>query len=401
MKLIETLRIIWINLMQNKFKVLLTSLGIIVGAVTIVMVIAIGKGGEAEIAGQFGELSAATLYVSPDYSKTVAYNADFTKIPKLTTELLEKIKEENPYLENLMLINYMMDEATMNGEKDFVSLAGVTPEYETISNLPLEYGDNITDEDVENDARIAVLGERIAKKYFGNAENAIGKTVKIKNQSYKIVGVLERKGDGMQGMNPDDTVFLPYTTMQKYLAQEFAIPEMVGLAKGIENVDAAMQRIRSTLDYQMDDSSVYTIDNAGSRIEAATESARTMKMLLVSVAAIVFVVGGIGIMNVLFVSVKERTKEIGILKALGSAKKDIMMQFLLESVMISLFGGGVGILLSFAFLPLMQYTDIPVQSSPEGQLMALFFSVLTGTVFGFYPAYKASRLIPVDALNYE
>ncbi|MGI6153259.1 MAG: ABC transporter permease [Christensenellaceae bacterium] len=401
MNFIETLRVIWINIMQNKFKVLLTSLGIIVGAVTIVMVIAIGRGGEAEIAGQFGDLSAATLYVNPDYANMMGGDMDFAKFPKLDEEILEQVKEENPYLEGIMLVNYSFMQAEMNGESNYINTTAVYPEYERISNLPLAFGDNITDEDIENKARVAVLGDQLAKQYFGSAENAVGRTVKLGNKTYTVVGVLERKGDAIQGMSADDSIFVPYTTAKQDYMTDYDIPQMIGLAKDIDHVESAMNRIRSTLEYVMDDPGAYLLEDAGSRIEAATESARTMKMLLMSVAVIVFVVGGIGIMNVLFVSVKERTREIGILKALGGSRRDIMLQFLLESVMISLFGGVVGILLSLVLMPLMNFTDIPVLSTADGLLLALFFSVLTGTLFGFYPAHKAAQLRPIEALNYE
>ncbi len=401
MNFTEMMRVVWLNLVQNKFKVMLTSLGIIVGAVTIVMVIAIGRGGEAEIAGQFGDLSAATVYVNTDYSKMFSGNMDMSSYPKLNEEHLEQMADENPYLKKLMLMLNTMAEATINNEKNFTTFNGVSPDYEEISNLPIATGDNITQDDVDNMTRVAVLGDKIAAQYFGSAENAVGRTLKVGGQTFQIIGVLERKGDAIQSMNPDNSVFIPYTTAMRYLAGDYDLPQMIGLAKDISVVDKAIARMQSTLDYMLDDSSFYMVEDAGSRIEAATQSATTMKMLLISVAAIVFVVGGIGIMNVLFVSVKERTREIGILKALGSSKKDVMLQFLLESVMISIFGGGVGILLSFLLMPLMQYTDIPVLATADGKLVALFFSVLTGALFGFYPAWKAAGLKPIDALNYE
>ena len=163
-----------------------------------------------------------------------------------------------------------------------------------------------------------------------------------------------------------------------------------------------MAEIKSTVNYYMNDGDKYLVEDAGSRIEAATESAKTMKLLLISVAAIVFAVGGIGIMNVLFATIRERTKEIGILKALGMKRADILLQFLLESVAIGVFGGAAGAVLSFGAIPLIEkYTDIPVSPSFQGIAAAFIFAVVTGTLFGFYPAYKASKLIPVDALNVE
>jgi len=395
------LRVIWINLMQNKFKVMLTSLGIIVGAVTIVLVIAIGQGGEAEIAKRFGDLSAATIYINPDHAKLMQASRDPAELERLTRETLETIMEENPYLKSSMLMLQTMMEATIGTNTDFIDIAAVTPEYGTVSNLRIAVGDNITEEDLDNQERVAVIGNKLARKYFGTPENAIGCTIELRNQTFTIIGVLERKGDGMQSLRPDDTVFLPYTSAMQYILSDFMIPQAVVLARDVDSVDRAIARIKSTLDYVMDDSSLYMLEDAGSRMEAALGSAKTMSMLLISVAVIVFVVGGIGIMNVLFVSIKERTKEIGILKALGSARRDILLQFLLESVGISLFGGIAGVFVSLICLPFMQYTDIPVLFTADGLMLALFFSVLTGTIFGFYPAYKASRLLPIDALNYE
>jgi len=400
MRFAEMLRMIAVNVMQNKFKVLLTSLGIIVGAVTIVLVIAIGMGGEAEIANRFGDLSAATIYINPDYSKSNLFDRDLQKMEQLSIDSVEQIKQENPYLKSIMLAGYTLGNAVIGGEKVAVNLAGVTASYEEVSNLPTAYGVNLTESDVLDASMTTVIGHGLAVKYFGDPEYAVGESLHLNNKVFKIIGVLARKGDGIQGLSPDDTVFLPYTTAQSYAFEDYTISQAVALADDVKNVAPAMKWIRSTLDYIFDDNA-YAVEDAGSRMEAATESARTMKTLLISVAAIVFVVSGIGIMNVLFVSVRERTREIGVLKALGCFERDILLQFLLESVFISLSGSIAGMLLSFMLLPLMRYTNIPVLSSVGGYLAALFFSLLTGTVFGYYPAYKASRLNPIDALNYE
>ncbi|MEG1427665.1 MAG: FtsX-like permease family protein, partial [Oscillospiraceae bacterium] len=222
-------------------------------------------------------------------------------------------------------------------------------------------------------------------------------------KSYIVVGTLKRSEDGLQGLNPDDTVFVPFLTTKnrEELMDEYAIPQAIGKAKNLDSVKLAMAQMQNTLNYYLENSSTYMIEDAGSRIEAATESARTMKMILISVAVIVFVVGGIGIMNVLFVTVKERTKEIGVLKALGSTKGDILLQFLLESLFIGVFSGVIGVALSVFALYFMGQTNIPVSPSCTGMLVAFGFSVLTSGLFGFYPAYKASGLKPVDALNYE
>jgi putative ABC transport system permease protein len=402
MQLTEMLRVIWINILQNKFKVVLSSLGIIAGAATIVLVIAIGKGGEAEIIKQFGDLSAATIYINPDEAKaTLSGNIDFSKVERLNPELIYMIKEENPYLTDITIFDFGSANTMINGKQFFRTVTGVTAEYEQVMNLPTAYGENLTKYDEENKSFVAVLGFNVAEQSFGIAEYAVGEYISVSDMLFKVVGVLPRKGDAVGVVVPDSSIFIPYSVGKEYIFSDISIPRAVALADGVSNVEPAMKWIRSSLTYYLDNGDAYTIDNVGSRMEAATQSARTMSVVLISVAAIVFIVSGIGIMNVLFVSVKERTREIGILKALGCPERDILLQFLLESITISVFGSIAGMLLSIFILPLMKYTDIPAVPSVGGQLAALFFSLLTGTVFGYYPAYRASKQKPIDALNYE
>lgn len=398
MRLSETLRMIGVNLAQNKSKVLLTSLGIVIGTLTIILVIAIGRGGEEQIARQYSNMSAETVYVNVSFGQDM----DIAAIPRLEPEHMATILEENPYLKGIYLRRTSSQEAYIGREKKTLNLVGVTGGYGEISSLPMDAGTDFSDADLEEGTRVAVLGADIAKENFGSAEDALGESIRIGDRSYEVIGVLEKKSEGLQGLSPDVTVFLPYLTAQEDgLFQDYSLPQAVGLALNTGVIDKAKARLRSTLDYLLDDITMYSIEDAGSRIDAALESARTMKMLLISVAAIVFLVGGIGIMNVLFVSVKERTREIGILKAIGAAKRDILLQFLLESMGIGLFGGIVGVLLGYAAMPIMRLTSIAVVPSVGGQAAALAFAVSTAAIFGFYPAYKASELKPIDALNYE
>lgn len=399
MRFSEMIRLVFKNLLQNKSKVILTSLGIIAGAATVVAVIAIGKGGEDEVKAQFSGLSAETIYVNPDYSNGV--NIFEGNFKKLTTEHMDFIMNESSALSGMYLRGSSYKEAVINNVKANVSVTGVTEEYSKVSNLNVAYGYDIDRIDIEDETSVVVIGDGIANKYFMGAEDALGKEIRIGNRNYKIIGVLERSADGMQGLSPDDTIFMPYSTAESNIFDEFTTPQMVGLAKNIVFVEPAMAEIMDSLDYILEDDNIYTVEDAGSRIEAASESARTMNVLLISIATIVFIVGGIGIMNVLFLSVKERTKEIGILKALGTTEVNIMSLFLLEAVTISGFGGILGVILSYYFIPLIKYLDVPVSPSVEGQAIAFVFAIVTGTVFGFYPAYKASQLKPVDALNYE
>ncbi|MFR7895605.1 ABC transporter permease [Turicibacter sanguinis] len=399
MKLLEMLRIVMINILQNKVKVMLTSIGIIVGSVTIVMVIAIGRGGEEEVKAQFSGLSAETVYVNLDYMKIG--NKDFSEIPKLTQDLMEQMMDESQTLKGIYLRGDAYSEVTLNGKTEYISVTGVTEGYSLVSNLETAYGENISEFDVEEMTSVAVIGEGIAKKYYPNVEEAIGSTIRIGDKAFTIIGILERKGDGLQGLSADDTIFIPFTTAEQSILNEYTMPQIVALSKDLSTVKFSMKEMKSTLNYVLDDGSYYTLEDAGSRIEAATQSAGTMNMLLIAMATIVFIVGEIGIMNVLFLSIKERTKEIGILKALGSSKEEILLQFLFESVIISTFGGIMGVLLSYLLMPLMKYTNTPVSPSIEGQIIAIIFAMITGTLFGLYPAYKASQLKPIEALSYE
>lgn len=399
MRMIEIMRMVIINIIQNKAKVILTSLGIIVGAATIVMVIAIGVGGEEEVRKNFSGLSAETIYINLDYTR--GPNLNIEKLERLTPEHMQTMLEESPTMKDIYIRGTIYKEITAAGKKEFVSINGVTEGYTRVSNLEFSYGEDFSETDMEEEANVTILGDGIAKKLFSGAESAVGNKIKIGSANYKIIGVLERKGDGLQGLDSDESIFIPYGNAQKKLFEEDMIPQIVALSDNISHIQSTIKDMQSTLNYVLEDASGYLIEDAGSRIEAATKSSRTMKLLLIAVATIVFIVGGIGIMNVLFISVKERTKEIGILKALGSSNRDILIQFLLESVIISVFGGCVGVALSFILMPLMKYTDIPIAVSVAGPILALLFSIITGTLFGWYPAYKASCLKPIDALNYE
>ena len=400
MSLKEILYIVYINMIENKFRLMLTTLGIIVGTVTIVLVIAIGKGGEQAAAEQFSNLSADTIYINLDYS-ALGKDVDISTVEKLTPEHIQKIMEETSALQGLYLRANVSKEVAYKTTKQQTNLIGVTQGYAEISSLSIEQGSDFSAYDFEDGERVAVIGSKIAEKLFGS-DKGVGNYIKIGDFRYKVIGMLKRSEDGLQGADPDNSIFIPYSTMTKDdLIDEYTITQAVGKAINLDKVEKAKKEIRSSLDYYMENSSIYSVSDAGSRIEAATASATTMKILLISVAIIVFVVGGIGIMNVLFVTVKERTKEIGILKALGSKEKDILLQFLLESFCIGVFSGTVGIGVSFIAIEIMKHTEIPVYPTVDGKIIALIFAVFTSTIFGFYPAYKASKLMPVKALAEE
>ena len=454
MRFSELMGLVWVNIMENKFKVLLTSLGIIVGAATIVLVIAIGQGSKADVADQFKNLSAGAIEVRYQASMQgmenqggpgggmpggfpggfpgggmsgggnrggmpggvsggsrsgsrsmmgspfagVRSNVDAT----LTYEDVDEIALFVPDITTATISasgSYGVLGYDMEEEEDY-TVVGVYAAYAQVTNLELSLGDFIAGEDTEDLSRVCVLGSRVCEEIFGTAALAYNSVLTIDGRDYTIIGVLDSMGTVSSGISPDSAVYLPYTTAEKYLFGSAIQPTITVLAEDVAHVPQVMENLEITLS-DIHPGVTYTITDAGSSMEAATKSANTMSLLLVAIASIVFIVGGIGIMNVLFVSVQERTREIGILKALGCSRGNILTEFLMESNMISTFGGIVGVAVGSALMPVLSRFQMRVELSVGGVLMALVFAILTGTLFGFYPAAKAAALVPIEALNHE
>lgn len=480
MKLSEILRLVWINLIQNKFKVVLTSIGIVVGAATIVMVIAIGRGGQMDVADQFKNLNAGAIDISYEQSTDSSSsnskgssksgstnkssggnseskgnqrdpggfgggqgmpqmpggssgggsqgmpqmpgggmqggfggfmaggnnNNDSSKINQekitLSEDDMDDLKTFLPGISDIT-ISYTTKSEVDGGDLDEAesyTIAGVKNNYASMSNLTMAAGSFIESSNETNKEKVCVLGYSVAKEIFGSVEDAYDSTIYIDNRAYVVNGVISEVGTVSSGISPDDSIFIPYSTGVKYIVGTDANSTITVIASDVDNVDNVMENIQSVLAENYPNAE-FTITDAGSKMEAASESNNTLTTLLIAMAAIVFIVGGIGIMNVLFVSVKERTKEIGILKAIGCIQKDILIEFLMEACFISILGGILGVLLSFGITPIVEYFDVRVELSVAGAVLAVVFAIFTGTVFGFYPALKASKLVPVEALNEE
>lgn len=487
MRLSELFRIVWLNIVQNKFKVLLTSVGIIIGAATIVMVIAVGKGGKEEVANQFKNLNAGSIDISftsttgnkgsnsstgsssGSFSGGASMDGSMGSMPDMGSapdgssrsnggqsnsssgseesggqmsrpdSSANKGSSQSPFggggftiggsnsLEDSMLnkekvtlseedvedievfvpdidavsISFSTKTTVTGGdleEDTTYTIAGVKNAYENISNLSMQIGDFITDSNDENKEKVCVLGYAIAEEIFGSALDAYDSTIYIDGRPYVVNGVLSKMGSVSSGISPDDSIFIPYNTGIKYVTGTDVSPTITVIASDVNNVEVVKSNIETVL-AESYPNTTFTISDAGSKMEAASASYDTLTMLLIVMAAIVFVVGGIGIMNVLFVSVKERTKEIGILKAIGCSKKDILIEFLLEASMISVFGGITGVAVSFIILPIANHYGVSVVASASGSVIAVLFAIVTGTVFGFYPALKAASLVPIEALK--
>ncbi len=434
MKISEIFKLVWLNLSQNKSKVLLTSFGIVVGAATIMLVIAIGTGGREEVAEQFKNLNAGAIDISYDSSSSSSdqmgggFGGGSGGMPSggggggfgggmgggmggsgmsgssvtLDSEDMEDLLTFVPGISDATM-SYSTNADVDGGELDeseTYTIAGVKYNYATLSNLEMLIGDFFDEDDDTYKNKYCVIGYNVAKEVFGSAYNAYDGTLYIDDRPYVVIGVIEEIGTVASGISPDDAIFVPYETGIKYLTGTSISPTITVIAEDTDNVDSIKTYIESVLSESYPNAE-FTISDAGTKMEAANQSNKTLTLLLIAMAAIVFVVGGIGIMNVLFVSVKERTNEIGILKAIGCSQRDILLEFLLEASTMSLIGSVIGIICALGVTPILESFDMRVSLSLFGAVISLVFGVFTGTIFGFYPAYKASILIPIVALNQE
>lgn len=410
----EIFRAVFLGIATNKFRVFLTSLGIIIGTLTIIMVVGIGKAGEAAVSAQFSRLSVESITIS----RTRGVGAAQTSTATLSRDDANRMSEELDFVKAVGVSTRTTSDIAAGMLSMSISIMGIDENYAEITNLNPIYVSMFTDEDSMIRARVAVLGYNIANDLFeGNPEEAVGEVVKIKGSSFTVAGVLDRVGGtgGLTGpsaggsVSSDDIAYIPFDVALKYTSGASATRggsnssalSYVALANDIRSVAPAIEEIRTYIAETIGTSDAYTVTDAGSTLESAQATAKTMSSLLVAVAIIVLLVSGIGIMNVLMVAVQERTREIGILKSIGASRRTILVEFLLEAVVISIFGGVVGAGLSAAAPLLLSQVDIAFQPSVDGILLGLGFSALTGIFFGFYPAAKASGLKPIDALNYE
>lgn len=446
MKLSEICRLVWLNLVQNKFKVFLTSTGIIVGSATIMLVIAIGTGGKLEVAEQFKNLNAGSIDISYEYNGSSSSGgmqggmgggmaaggmpggdggmagggmgggdmggfAMFGGMENQVNMIQITLSQDDvdSLEENISgissgTISYTTKQEAEGGDVDestSYTIAGVKENYAEISNLEMAIGEFLTEDNDTYKERVCVLGYSVAKEMFDSVLDAYDSTIYIDNRSYVVNGVLSEMGTVASGISPDEAIFIPYETGIKYLTGKDVSPTITIVAEDVDQVEAIMEDAQLVLADTYGDNVEFTMSDAGSKMEAASKSNETLTLLLMAMAIIVFIVGGIGIMNVLFVSVKERTNEIGILKAIGCDQKNILTEFLLEASCISFVGAVLGVLVSLGITPIIESFSVRVELSLWGGVLSLLFGVLTGTIFGFYPALKASRLIPVVALNHE
>ena len=392
----------------NKMRSVLTLLGIIIGVGAVIAMIALGAGASQKIAEQIAKMGSNLLIIVPGTTTYGGVRMGAGSQSTLTTFDAAAIERECPAVLYAAPTYGRVAQIVYGNQNWSTGVSGTTPSMLAVRDWALTEGRPFTDEEVRNSSKVAILGQTVVKNLFGDSD-PVGESIRIANRPFLVIGVLEAKGQSSYGTDQDDTIMVPITVAQKMLFGT-SFPGMVGIimikAQGPEALDPAQAQITALLrqrhhisNGQDDD---FTVRNLSQLMETAQKSSQTMTLLLGAIASVSLLVGGIGIMNIMLVSVTERTREIGIRMAVGARTWDIRAQFLVESIILSLMGGIIGIVFGVAgSWAVSSFTGWETSVSVFSVVIAFGFSGLVGVFFGFYPAWKASLLNPIQALRYE
>ncbi|MDP9268418.1 MAG: ABC transporter permease [Acidobacteriota bacterium] len=400
------IRIAMRALARNKMRSGLTMLGIIIGVGAVIAMVGIGQGAQQQVQAQIAAMGSNILFVSSGTVNRGGMRMGWGATKTLVYDDMVAIVKECPAVVMAAPGSQTTAQVVFGNDNWSTNVNGTEPQYLEIRNWPLQSGVNFEQADVETAANVALIGETVRKNLFG-ATDPIGQTIRIKSLPFKVVGVLTPKGQSAaMGQDQDDTIIIPITTLQKKMTGDTWLRWIMVSAASRSASYAAQQQIESLLrdrhrirPGQDDD---FFVRNLADVADLQDQASQVFTLLLAAIASVSLLVGGIGIMNIMLVSVTERTREIGIRMAIGATESDVQRQFLIEAVVLSLIGGGIGILFGLAsgFL-ISGLLKWPVLISPVSIVVAAIFSAAVGIFFGFYPARKAARLDPIDALRYE
>jgi putative ABC transport system permease protein len=406
MDLMSILRIALRALARNKMRSSLTMLGVIIGVGAVIAMVGVGQGASKQVQDQIAAMGSNMLFVSSGTVNRGGLRLGWGQTKTLVYDDMKAILRECPAVKDAAPGSSTTAQIVFGNDNWFTNVQGTEPQFFDIRSWTLQEGSPFTQTDVDTSADVAVIGATVRQNLFGAAD-PIGQTIRIKNLPFKVVGTLNPKGQSAaMGQDQDDVVFVPITTLQKKITGETWLRFIVVSAISKQASYAAQQEITSLLRDRhriragQDDD--FQVRNLADIAELADQSSRVMTLLLASIAGVSLIVGGIGIMNIMLVSVTERTREIGIRMAIGATEEDVQRQFLIEAVVLSLMGGAVGIFFGVgSSILITKLLGWAVLISPMAIVAAAVFSAAVGIFFGFYPARKAARLDPIEALRFE
>jgi putative ABC transport system permease protein len=405
MGLISILRVAILALARNKMRSVLTMLGIIIGVAAVICSVAVGTGASNQIQQQIANLGDNMIWVEAGGRSVNGVRTGTKGTKTLVLADAKAIQQQIPRITNISPHVDTPVQVIYGNQNWYTQVRGVSPEYMAIRRMGVERGSAFFQEDVDRATSVCLLGQTIVDNLFGS-EDALGKTIRVRNLPCQVIGILTAKGQSPSGQDQDDLLIMPFTTVQKKIKGIDWLDDIMLSAatpaaiRPIEREIAALLRERHHL--RTDEEDDFNLRHPAEIAQAGAESQRIMTILLASIASVSLIVGGIGIMNIMLVSVTERTKEIGLRLAVGAGEMDVQMQFLGEATVLSALGGGVGVGLGIVASNVISSTLRWPTLVPWGALViAVIFSAMVGIFFGYYPAHKAAHLDPIDALRYE
>lgn len=406
MNIVNLFKIAWKSILLNKTRAMLTMLGIIIGVASVIAMLAIGEGSKESIKENISSMGANMITIRPGAGMMPGGVRDQSSIQTLKLTDYEALKGQAKLLKEVSPLVNGSGQAIAGANNWATSIYGASPQYLEIREWDVEEGAGFTNDDVKKLAKVVVIGKTIQENLFPDGENPIGKTIRFNKIPFKIIGILEEKGENTFGQDQDDIIIAPYTAVQKrILAQEY-LQSIVASAVSEDQATAAVKEATAILEKthkiaETEDND-FNVSSQQEIINTFSSTSEMLTILLVAIASISLIVGGIGIMNIMYVSVKERTKEIGLRMALGAKDSSILMQFLIESVLISITGGILGVVLGLiSTFIVSSVAGWPVSVTVFSIVVSFLVCTITGIFFGWYPAKKGAALDPIEALRYE
>jgi putative ABC transport system permease protein len=405
MNFTNLLKIAWKAILLNKTRAMLTMLGVIIGVASVIAMLAIGEGSKESIKKNISSMGANLITVRPGAGMMGGVRSGASDMQTLTMADYNALKSQAKLIKDISPLVNGNGQSIAGSNNWPTSIYGAAPEYIKIRDWGVEEGSMFTQDDVEAYSKVAVIGKTVQKNLFPD-ENPIGKMLRFKNIPFKIIGVLKEKGENTFGQDQDDIIIAPYTAVQKRILAQTFLQSIVASSLSEENSEQAVNEIKSIMEVQHkikpDEDNDFNVSSQQELISTFSSTSEMLTVLLVAIASISLIVGGIGIMNIMYVSVKERTREIGLRMAIGAKSKDILMQFLIESVLISITGGVLGVIIGLlTTFGIKQFAGWPVSITMSSIVISFAVCTITGVFFGWYPARKAAQADPITALRYE